>query len=75
MKYAKDHIEHNEVSLDDVMSACGAIPHGDDLPQVAGLNDILTDVYSEALNIPHEYAAGALFHQHDEGFDYEGMIH
>lgn len=73
MKHAKDHI--HEYSLDDVMSACGAIPRGDDLPQVAGLNDILLDIYSDALNMPHEYAAGAMFHQYDDGFDYEEMIH
>lgn len=75
MRQAKYEIMDDVMELENVMSACGAIPRGDDLPQVAGLNDVLADIYSDALNIPHEYAFGAVFHQCDDGFDYNEMIH
>ena len=61
--------------IENIMSACGAIPHGDELPQAAGLQDILMDVYSETLNMPREYAASRFHHQFDDDFEYEGIIH
>lgn len=75
MRHAKDHIFDDINSMDSIMSVCGAIPQGDELPQVASVNDILVDVYSDVLNMPHEYAAGAVFHQYDDNFDYEELIH
>lgn len=52
-------------------------PQGDELPQVAGLEDILVDVYSDILNVPREYAAGRFHHQYDdEGYEgHDGLIH
>lgn len=75
MRHERDHIMEDAQALDNLMSVCGAIPQGDELPQVAGINDILVDVYSDVLNMPHEYAAGAVFHQYDDNFDYEELVH
>lgn len=51
-------------------------PRGDELPQVAGVEDILIDVYSDILNMPREYAAGHFHHQYADDFeDGEYMIH
>ncbi|PZQ43563.1 MAG: hypothetical protein DI551_11915 [Micavibrio aeruginosavorus] len=52
-----------EVDIENLMSASFGSPKGDELPQVAGLEDILVDVYSDMLNIPREYAAGRFHHQ------------
>jgi len=63
--------------IENIMSVCGAIPHGDELPQAPGLQDILMDVYSDALNLPREYAAARFHHQFDDDLDldYEDIIH
>ena len=51
-------------------------PQGDELPQVAGVEDILLDVYSDILNVPREYAAGRFHHQFDDDFeDDTDLIH
>lgn len=65
----------NEQSIDDIVSLCNGIPMGDELPQVAGVNDILMDVYSDILDMPRDYAMAAIHHQFDDGLDYDDMIH
>lgn len=73
----KRHIRVQDVTMmEDLMSVCCGNPQGDELPQVAGLEDIMIDVVSDALQVPHQYAAGAIHHQFDNDFaDYNGMIH
>ncbi len=57
-------------------AACFGTPRGDELPQVAGVEDILLDVYSDILNVPREYAAGRFHHQYDDDFEDDcGLIH
>ncbi len=64
-----------EQNIDEIVSMYNGIPMGDELPQVAGVNDILVDVYSDILNVPRDYAMAAMNHQFDDGLDYEDMIH
>ena len=67
--------------LDDTMDAESKLavygtPRGDELPQVAGVEDILMDVYSDILNMPREYAAGHFHHQYADDFEEsESIIH
>lgn len=70
-------IRKDAMHMDDVITLCGGVPRGDELPQVAGEKDILMDVYSDILNMPREEAAGFINHQYeDESFlDNSGMIH
>ena len=63
----------NVSELENPSLYCG-IPQGDELPQVAGVEDILMDVYSDILNMPREYAAGCFHHQLDNDFAYEDDI-
>lgn len=61
---------------DNLMAAAYGAPRGDELPQVAGVNDILMDVYSDILNMPRAYAAGHFHHQYvDDLEDPDTMIH
>ncbi len=70
------HIERVSMQMDDIISVCGAIPRGDELPQVAGEQDILMDVYSDMLNMPREFANARIHHQFaDDEYDLENMIH
>ena len=63
-------------TLESAVSVCCGSPRGDELPQVAGLEDILRDVYSDILNVPHEYASDRFHHQYDDDFeDVNGLIH
>lgn len=57
--------------IDDIDStvAVYGTPRGDELPQVAGVEDILMDVYSDILNMPREYAAGHFHHQYADDFE------
>ena len=55
---------------------CYGCPKGDELPQVAGMEDILIDVYSDMLNMPRDYAASRLHHQYEDEFEgFETLIH
>lgn len=66
----------NISEMEELMSVCCGNPQGDELPQVAGLEDVMIDLMSDVMQMPHEYAAGALHHQFDNDFaDYNGMIH
>lgn len=69
------HIVQKAVEMDKLMSVCCGTPQGDELPQVAGEEDILMDVYSDILNMPREYASARFHHQYDDEFDGEGLIH
>jgi hypothetical protein len=69
------NLRNEETDLQDVMSVCGAMPKGDELPQVAGVNDIVADVYSDVLNITREHAACLMHHQFEDDLDYDDMIH
>lgn len=69
-------MEQNINMMEELMSVCCGTPQGDELPQAAGLEDIMIDVYSDVFQMSHEYAAGALHHQFDNDFDdYNAMIH
>lgn len=74
MRYQDSTLDHN-MDLQDAISVCGGMPRGDELPQVAGVEDILMDVYSDVLNMPREYAAGVFHHQTEDDFSYGEMIH
>lgn len=52
----------------DVLAVFGS-PHESELPQVAGEEDILLDVYSDILNLPREYAAGYFHGQYAVDFE------
>ena len=68
-------IEDANIESDAGMAVFGT-PRGDELPQVAGVEDILMDVYSDILNMPLEYAAGHFHHQYVDELDEETyMIH
>lgn len=71
----KDFTVEQSYDMENLMSVCCGSPRGDELPQAPGLQDILMDVYSDALNMPREFAAGRMHHQYDDDFDYEGFIH
>lgn len=73
MRHQNNDID--QLDIQDVIAVCGGMPKGDELPQVAGVEDILMDVYSDVLNMPRDYAAGVFHHQIEDDFDYEGMIH
>lgn len=69
-------IAEDAIEMENIMSVCCGMPKGDELPQVAGVEDILMDVYSDILNVPREYAAARFHHQHeDDEFTIEDMIH
>lgn len=63
--------------MDNLMSVCCGTPQGDELPQVAGEEDILMDIYSDILNMPREYASARFNHQYSDEYEYEydGYIH
>ncbi len=64
--------------MEKAVSLCYGRPEGDELPQVASVDDILVDIYCDALNMPHEYAAGRVHHQYGDDFGYfeePTMIH
>ena len=74
MKRIQADIEHG--FTDEPYMAVYGAPRGDELPQVAGVNDILMDVYSDILNMPREYAAGHFHHQYVDDFEEaENIIH
>ncbi len=68
------HSFENTVERDNIPPLYCGVPQGDELPQVAGVEDILMDVYSDILNMPREYAAGCFHHQFDNDFAYEDDI-
>lgn len=68
-------IEKASMHMDKIISVCGAMPRGDELPQVAGEQDILMDVYSDMLNLPREFANARVHHQFADEYDLENMIH
>ena len=71
-----DSIVEDAIEMENIVSVCGAMPRGDELPQVAGLEDILIDVYSDMTNAPREIAAGLFHHQYVDDFDsYTEVIH
>lgn len=53
--------------MEEIVTLCCGRPQGDELPQVATVNDVLMDVYSDILNMPREYAAGRFHHQYNDG--------
>lgn len=60
---------------EEIASMCCGIPRGDELPQVAGVEDILLDVYSDVLNMPRELASGHFHHQFEDDMDMDALIH
>lgn len=68
-------IRQNAMEMEDIMAVCCGVPQGDELPQVAGVQDILIDVYSDMLNMPREIAAGRFHHQYEDDFTDIDMIH
>jgi len=69
-------IAEDAIEMENIMSVCCGMPKGDELPQVAGEQDILMDVYSDILNVPREYAAARFHHQYDaDEFTLEDIIH
>ncbi len=75
MKAPLDSIARNAMEMESLMSVCCGVPQGDELPQVAGINDILMDVYSDILNVPRENAASRLHHQFGDEYGLDDMIH
>lgn len=67
MKPVHDIVEES-IERENLFAVYGT-PRGDELPQVAGVEDILMDVYSDILNMPREYAAGHFHHQYAEDFE------
>lgn len=68
----------NELNeIENGMSVCYGCPRGDELPQVAGVEDILLDVCTEMLNVPRQSASAYLHHQYEEEFEGFGteLIH
>ena len=64
------------IEMENIISVCGGSPRGDELPQVAGLEDILIDVYSDMTNAPREVAAGMFHRQCMNDFEtYEEVVH
>lgn len=62
--------------MEDIVSLCCGVPRGDELPQVAGVEDILVDVYSDMMNVPREIAAGHFHHQYfEESYSSFDAIH
>lgn len=69
-------IVEDAIEMENIVSVCGGTPRGDELPQVAGLEDILIDVYSDMTNAPREIAAGLFHHQYADDFEsYTEVIH
>ncbi len=69
-------IRDNARVMENVVAVCGAIPQGDELPQVAGEEDILIDAYSDIMNMPREMAAACFHHQYEIAHeDRIGIIH
>lgn len=66
-------ILENAMEMESIMSVCCGNPQGDELPQAAGLHDIMLDVYCDMLNVPRDSAAGHFHHQYADG--YEDLIH
>lgn len=75
MRHQYDDMQQ-DTEFQDAIAVCGGMPKGDELPQVAGVEDILMDVYSDALNMPRDYATGIFHHQvEDDFYDYSEVIH
>lgn len=70
-----NRILENAQEMENIVSVCCGNPRGDELPQAAGLQDILMDVYSDILNVPRDYAAGHFNHQYADDYEYDGIIH
>jgi hypothetical protein len=68
------HADIGRSFFDELHTAVYGAPRGDELPQVAGVNDILMDVYSDILNMPREYAAGHFHHQYVDDFEASDTI-
>lgn len=68
-------IAQTAIEMENLMSVCCGTPRGDELPQVAGVEDILMDVYSDILNVPRELAAGRFHHQFEDEYSNEDIIH
>ena len=68
MKSIHEIIENGE-DIEKTLSVCFGTPRGDELPQVAGIEDIVVDVYSDILNVPREYALGLYHHQYNSDDD------
>jgi len=70
-------IVEETIEMEDIVSVCFGNPRGDELPQVAGIEDILIDVFSDMGNVPREIAAGMFHHQYMNDLDgeYKEVIH
>lgn len=73
MKNVHEIVE-NAIEMESIMSVCCGNPQGDELPQVGGVEDVLIDVYSDAMGTPREYAASVIHHQYADEYDYEDEI-
>lgn len=56
-------IENEAATLDSIVSLCCGRPQGDELPQVAGVEDILVDIRADLCSMPRECAAAIYHHQ------------
>ncbi len=56
------HVE----SFESIVAYCCGSPKGDELPQVAGIDDIAIDVFNDLTAMPREVAAAYLHHQMDD---------
>lgn len=64
MKPAILNTDHE--SFENIIAFCGGNPRGDELPQVAGEDDIAIDVFNDLTALPREAAAAYLHHQMDD---------
>jgi hypothetical protein len=74
MKPVRAIVDDNN-EMDMIANVCCGVPRGDELPQVAGVEDILLDIYSDMLNVPREYAAGHFHHQYEDSYDFDNSVH
>ncbi len=56
-------------TLDSVISVCFGRPSGDELPQVAGLDDTVIDVFSDTLDMSYDKASAYYYHQLDGSYE------
>lgn len=67
------HYDASEMEV--LMSVCCGMPRGDELPQVAGTEDIIADVYSEFSNSPRNMVSSLMHHQFEDEYSLDTLIH
>lgn len=63
MKLIEDRVHEQADYMEDVISVCGAIPQGDELPQVGSIEDVVLDVCSSLTTMPRDYVCACYHHQ------------